>query len=179
MRSRTHALMFTALFAALTAVGAFLRFPLGVTSVTLQFLFTALAGIVLGPGWGAASQAVYVALGLMGLPVFTQGGGPGYLLQPSMGFLLGLIPCAWVVGRLAGRADTRRRTAAACLAGLGVLYLVGLPYMYGVLNLYLGRSMSPWAVAEAGMLIFLPGDFLKIAAVTAVAPPVAAALRRL
>ena len=63
-------LVYTALFAALTAAGAFLRIPLGVSSITLQFLFTAMAGVLLGAGCGALSQAVYVALGLIGLPIF-------------------------------------------------------------------------------------------------------------
>ena len=54
-----------ALFAALTAVGAFIRIPLGYSSITLQTFFTAMAGCVLGPWYGALSQLVYVALGLV------------------------------------------------------------------------------------------------------------------
>ena len=76
----TRLLTRTALFAALTAAGAFIRIPLGYSSITLQFLCTAMAGCLLGPAYGAASQAVYVVLGLMGLPIFTQGGGLSYLL---------------------------------------------------------------------------------------------------
>ena len=97
MRNHTRMLILCALFAALTAVGAFLRLPAGAMSITLQFFFTAMAALLLGPRWGALSQIVYVALGLAGLPVFTQGGGPGYVFQPSFGFLLGLIPAAWVM----------------------------------------------------------------------------------
>ena len=81
-------LVYTALLAALTAAGAFIRIPIGISVITLQFLFTAMAGVLLGPGGGALSQGVYVALGLVGLPIFTAGGGFGYVLQPSFGFLL-------------------------------------------------------------------------------------------
>ena len=70
-------LVYVALFAALTAAGAFLRLPLGMVSVTAQFLVTAMAGALLGAKWGAVSQGVYVALGLLGLPIFTMGGGIG------------------------------------------------------------------------------------------------------
>ena len=89
----TRKLVYTALFAALTAAGAFLRIPMGFSSVTLQYLFTAMAGLLLGRRWGAVSQAVYVLLGLVGLPIFTMGGGLGYVFQPTFGFLLGRWPC--------------------------------------------------------------------------------------
>ena len=72
---RTRMLILTAFFAVLTAVGAFIRIPTPVSNFSLQVLFTCMAGLLLGPRWGAASQAVYVGLGLLGLPVFTLGGG--------------------------------------------------------------------------------------------------------
>jgi len=170
MDRQTQKLTLAGLFAALTCVGAFLRIPLGAMSFTLQFFFTAMAGVTLGPKWGAVSQTVYVALGLVGLPVFTQGGGLGYLLQPSFGFLLGLIPAAAVIGALAGPAPGPRRTAAACLAGLGVLYLIGLPYMALILRLYLGKTLGFWSLLRDGMLVYLPGDFVKIGIVAALSP---------
>ena len=167
----TRTLTRTALFAALTAAGAFIRIPLGYSSITLQFFFTALAGCLLGPVWGPVSQAVYVALGLIGLPIFTQGGGLTYLLQPTCGFLLGLIPAAWVIGLLTvHRPPHPVRTALACLAGLTVLYAVGLPYMAVILNQYMGKAMGFSAILWAGMLPFLPGDMLKIAVTAALAP---------
>lgn len=119
MHSKTRSLILAALFAALTAIGAFLKIPLGALSLTLQFFFTAMAGVLLGPRWGAASQAVYVALGLMGLPVFTLGGGLGYVFQPSFGFLLGLIPAAWVIGRLAGRGPRPGASSRPAWPGWG------------------------------------------------------------
>ena len=167
----TRTLTRTALFAALTAAGAFIRIPLGYSSITLQFFFTAMAGCLLGPVWGPVSQTVYVALGLIGLPIFTQGGSLTYLLQPTCGFLIGLIPAAWVIGLLtAHRPPHPVRTALACLAGLAVLYAVGLPYMAVILNQYMGKAMDFSAILWAGMLPFLPGDMLKIAVTAALAP---------
>lgn len=125
----TRKLVRTALFAALTAVGAFLKIPLGPSAITLQFFFTAMAGCLLGSGCGALSQLIYVLLGLLGLPIFTAGGGFSYVLHPTFGFLLGLIPAAWVIGRLARSTRSFWRIALAALAGLAVLYAVGLPYM--------------------------------------------------
>ena len=167
----TRTLTRTALFTALTAAGAFIRIPLGYSSITLQFFFTAMAGCLLGPVWGPVSQAVYVALGLIGLPIFTQGGGLTYLLLPTCGFLIGLIPAAWVIGLLTARRPPHPvRTALACLAGLTVLYAVGLPYMAVILNQYMGKAMDFSAILWAGMLPFLPGDMLKIAVTAVLAP---------
>lgn len=162
--TKTHLLALTALFAALTAIGAFLRIPTPWSSFTLQVFFVSMAGILLGPKCGALSQMVYVALGLVGLPIFTEGGGPGYLFQPTFGFLLSYIPAAWVIGRIAGSCPSKKRIAAACLAGLAVIYLIGLPYMALILNFYLQIPMNFTAVLWAGMLPFLPWDLFKLAA---------------
>lgn len=164
-------LVYTALLAVLTAAGAFLRIPLGFSSITLQFLFTAMAGVLLGAGGGALSQAVYVGLGLMGLPIFTTGGGLGYVLQPTFGFLLGLIPSAAVIGALTRHSASSGRIVLACIAGLAVLYAVGIPYMALILNGYMGKGMTPAALLWAYMVPFLPGDAVKIA-VTAVLCPI-------
>ena len=178
-RTDTRSLVLAGLFAALTAIGAFIRIPLGITSITLQFLFTALAGVLLGAKWGALSQGAYVVLGLAGLPIFTLGGGLGYVLQPSFGFLLGLIPTAVLIGVLTrGRGTDPLRVAVACLAGLGVLYLAAVPYMYLILNLYLGREMPLWDVVRTGMLLYLPGDGVKIAVTCLVSRPLVRALNR-
>ena len=112
---------------------------------------------------------VYIALGLMGLPIFTAGGGLGYVFQPTFGFLLSYIPAAFVIGLIAGKSALRRRIALACAAGLAVIYLVGLPYMGLILNVYLGKDMGVAAILWAGMLPFLPWDVVKIAATVVLA----------
>jgi biotin transport system substrate-specific component len=163
-------MLHVALFAALTAVGGFLKIPFLYSAITLQFFFTALSGIVLGPKYGALSQGVYVALGLLGLPIFVSGGGISYLFAPTCGFLLGLIPAAWVTGKIAFGSTSSRRIVSACLAGLLVLYAVGLPYMAGILNIYMGKDLNTWGILMAGMIPFLPGDGLKILAAGILAP---------
>ena len=170
---RAKELCMAALFAALTAAGSFIRIPLGVSTMTLQLLFTAMAGVLLDARTAALSQAVYVALGLLGLPVFTQGGGIGYLLEPTCGFLLALPAAAYVIGRLAKKRTSRGRIALSCAAGFCVVYAVGLPYMAAVCNLYLGQAMDARAVFAAGMAPFLLGDALKIALCAAVCPQIA------
>lgn len=161
MNRTLKTMLLTALFAALTAVGAFLKVPLGTISFTLQVFFTCMAGILLGPYAGAASQLVYVLLGLLGVPIFTEGGGLMYVAKPSFGFLLGLIPMAFVIGVAANRLPIRKmpvRLMLSCLLGLVVLYAVGLPYLYFTL----GGAWSVGRTLVSGCLIFLPFDALKI-----------------
>ena len=159
----TRNMVLAALFAALTAIGAFLQIPTGTVPITLQFLFTALAGLLLGWKWGAVSQLLYVGIGLLGLPVFTQGGGIGYVLQPSFGFLLGLI------GALTARRTGYLTVLAAVLVGDLILYAVGVPYMYLILHVYM-QSAKTFPALLAAMLVYVPGDTLKIVVVTALAP---------
>lgn len=164
-----RSLILAALLGALTAIGAWLQIPVGITSITLQFLFTAFAGVLLGWKWGAVSQLLYVAIGLLGLPVFTQGGGIGYVLQPSFGFLLGLIPAAAVIGALTTRRTGYLNILAAVLVGDLILYAVGVPYMYLILHVYM-QSAKTFPALLAAMLVYVPGDTLKIVVVTALVP---------
>ena len=99
-----------------------------------------------------------------------MGGGLGYVFQPTFGFLLGLIPAAWVVGRVCGDSLAPRRMALASLAGLAVLYAVGMPYMALILNVYMGKGMTFSAILWAGMLPYLPGDAVKIVIAAGVCP---------
>ena len=176
---KTLMLVLTALFAALTAVGAFFKIPFALAAISLQFLFTAMAGILLGAGYGALSQLVYVLIGLVGVPIFALGGGFSYVLQPTFGFLLGLIPMAFVVGLLSRKGLSRLpwlwlRLAVACVAGLVVLYAVGLPYLYFTLG-------GAWSVSKtlvSGCLIFLPFDALKIVCVVLLGVRLLPVLRR-
>lgn len=167
---KTRELILCALFAALTAAGAFVRVPILHATVTLQFFFTAMAGLLLGARLGALSQALYAALGLAGVPVFAAGGGLSYLFQPTCGFILGLIPAAWVIGTLAGKSRAPLRLALACGAGLAVLYAVGLPYIALIVNVYQGGAVSGKYLAAAYLLPYLPFDLLKVAACALIAP---------
>ena len=153
---QTKFLILSALFAVLTALGALIRIPTPISSFTLQIFFSAMAGLLLGSRWGVVSQVVYLLLGLVGLPVFSAGSGFAAFLTPTGGFLLGLLPMAWITGKVKGSFH-------ACLLGLGALYAVGLPYMHLIMTVYLQRPWTIWQTLLSGMLIFLPWDVLKMA----------------
>ncbi len=131
-KSRTYHMILCALFAALIAVGAFIRIPVPVVPFTMQTFFVSLSGMLLGKKYGATSVLLYLAIGLIGLPVFTQGGGIGYVLKPSFGYLIGFVLGAYLTGLIARRLrqPTFGRLLAAAFAGLGVIYTCGTVYFY-------------------------------------------------
>lgn len=159
---KTKDIILVGLFAALTAIGAFIKIPIPYVSFTLQFLFCAYAGILLGARLGALSQIVYVAIGLIGLPIFTEGGGPGYVLKPTFGYLIGFIVSAYVIGKITERINKINFASllSAVTAGLIVLYVIGVVYLFMIMNLYLHLNKSfLWAVIN-GCFLFIGKDFV-------------------
>lgn len=165
-------LILVALFAALTAVGAIIQIPMIPVQITLQTLFCIMAGLLLGPVKGALSQVVYLALGLFGVPVFTGGGGLAYVLKPSFGYLIGFVAGSFVSGFIAFklRKLTFFKALFAALAGALTIYLIGVPYLYLILNLNTPGVMPLDKALVTGAVVFLPGDALKciVAALVAV-----------
>lgn len=161
-RNKLFGMALSALFAALIAVGAFIRVPAPALPFTLQTLFVLLAGLLLGARLGSASALLYMFMGLIGLPVFTEGGGLAYLLRPSFGYIIGFAAAAWLTGRLAHMAERPGfgRLLCAGLAGLGVMYIIGLFYYYLISALYLGRPMGLWQLLLYCFILTAPGDIL-------------------
>ncbi len=167
MKLKPRDMVLVALFAALTAIGAFLKVPIGPAPISLQNFFSMTAGALLGARLGALSQAIYVAMGLLGVPVFTSGGGPSYVLNPTFGFLLGFVLCAWVIGRMTeGKKPEMKRFLAASVVGSALVYLLGVPWLYLVLTKISGVEMTLLKAIKVGCLVFLPGDALKVFAVS-------------
>ncbi len=132
---------------------------------TLQILFTTLAGIVLGSRLGAASVGIYIVLGLIGVPIFTSGGGPGYILQPTFGYLIGFMVGAYVVGRIAESMDTLsfKRLLVGSILNLLIVYGLGMVYLYFIMNLYLGKPIGVEAVIITCFLIPVGPDIFLCA----------------
>ena len=165
MRSRTKKLALCALFAALLVLSGFIRSPLPPTVITLQLQVALLAGVLLGGEWGCVSVLVYAALGLLGLPVFAGGGGFGYVLQPTFGYILGFAVAAFLCGKLA-RAGERsvKRTLLTLFIGVAVVYGIAVVYAAIVLNVYLGETLGFWEFLWVYVLWTLPKDVLLTAA---------------
>lgn len=177
---KVRELLLTALFAALTAVGAFIRVDIPFVPFTLQFFFCAFAGILLGSRLGALSQIVYVVIGLIGIPVFTKGGGISYIFQPTFGYLLGFIVCAWVIGRISESIKKQNFISIllSVVSGLLVLYLIGVPYLYFIYRFFLNSPKSVIWVITYGFGLFIGGDIVLSIIVSLIVYRVRPILRR-
>lgn len=160
--NRHRLLTRAALFAALMSVSAFIRIPLGPVPLTMQTFVALVAGYSLGPAAGAASMTLYVAVGLAGLPVFSTGGGPAYILSPTFGYLIGFIVSAAVTGSLA-RLNRRHSITIAyllMLPGIAAIYIPGLLWLSVSLGWIADIPKSMSDILKMGLLIPLPGDLL-------------------
>ncbi len=150
--------VFAALIAVLGLPGALNVFGNAVP-ITLQTFGVMLAGAILGTWRAALAVAVLLVLVAAGLPLLAGGrGGLGVFAGPSVGFLIGWLPGAAVIGWIVergGRNPGIVRLLIACVAGgVGVIYLFGIPLQAAVTGLTLGKA----AVLSA---VFLPGDVAK------------------
>lgn len=156
-----------ALFAAMIAVGAFIKIPLPVVPFTMQVFFVVWAGVILPPICAACACGAYVLLGLAGVPVFVSGGGPSYVLSPTFGYLVGFILGAWVSAVMLRSRNNASftRLLLASLAAIAIIYAFGVSYFALIRTVYLKNPMPVWSLLKNCLFITLPGDLLSCVAV--------------
>lgn len=186
-RARTYRLVCIAVAVAMITVGAFVKIPLGIGAVpiSLQCSFCVLCGLLLGAKDGMIAVVVYLAMGLAGVPIFTAGGGLGYVFQPTFGYLLAYlvaVPVGALVARGVHNTTSPKlwRLVLGAVVCLAIVYIGGVMYMYGIMRWYLGNPIDMGKAWLTGCAVFLPTDcgLCTIAAIVAykVVPKIAPAL---
>ncbi|MEG0291699.1 MAG: biotin transporter BioY [Anaerovoracaceae bacterium] len=162
-KNKTHMMILSGLFAALIAVGAFIKIPVPYMDYfTLQFFFVILAGTLLGSKLGNISVLTYIFIGLAGVPIFAAGGGLGYIVRPSFGFLIGFVFAALIAGKVCEKfkENNIKTYLIAAFAGLVVTYWVGFIYKYLMMKYYVGEPV-PFAIIFASAFpLDIPGDII-------------------
>lgn len=159
-------LVLCSLFAALVAVGAFIKISIPIEPFsmhfTLQLLFSLLAGFLLGPKLGMISVGVYLILGLSGVPIFAAGGGLSYLIRPTFGFLLGFAFAAWLTGWVMKKCVRQGfwQMLLASTAGMMAYYVSGAVYFYVISNFMINLPVSWGVVLVNCFLITVVPDFV-------------------
>ncbi|MDE3838883.1 biotin transporter BioY [Bacillus methanolicus] len=159
---KTKHMTLAAIFAAMTAIGGFIKIPIPYVPFTLQIVSVFLAGSLLGPRLGALSQLLYVFIGLIGVPVFAEGGGFGYVLKPTFGYLIGFVLGAYVSGLIVEKVKKRsiKTLAAANFASLLTVYTIGCVWLYGVMKFVVEKPLTIKQTVLYGFLIPVPGDII-------------------
>ncbi|MBQ6756949.1 MAG: biotin transporter BioY [Oscillospiraceae bacterium] len=154
----------TALFAAMICVMAPWSFSAGAVPITLATLAIYLASLVLGWKRATAAVVIYILLGAVGVPVFSNlTGGLQKLVGPTGGYIAGYIPLALIAGLIADRLENAWGCVIALLAGTLALYALGTAWFCVSLGKDLGYAMG------VCVLPFLPGDAIKVALATIIA----------
>ena len=144
------------IFVALMIAGAFIKIPFPFMPLTFQTVFAVLAGLMLGWRKGMIAMSAYAVMGLIGIPVFTTGGGIFYVTMPSFGYILGFIASAGVAGVCYSRKKKLWQIILLALAAFLTDYVFGIAYFIAVwqLNGYAGL----WNAVVTYNLFYMPTD---------------------
>lgn len=177
--SNTKMMIMAAVFAALTAVCSQIQIPLAPVPINLATFAIFITAGLLGKRWGTVSLIVYVLLGAVGLPVFAGfTGGFGIITGPTGGYIIGYIFTAFITGYIIEFFSSKKTSARvaeysanaassvpsypllalAMASGLAICYLLGTIWFIYLTGWTLGKALM------SCVIVFLPGDALKIIA---------------
>ncbi len=182
MKLSTRDMILVSLFAALMAVGAFIKIPNPLNPavpITFQLFFCIYAGVLIGAYKGALSQFIYMLVGLIGVPVFTGGGGFQYIVDPKFGFILSFIVCAAVVGWLMERQKkiTIYGIFGASMVGFVLIYLIGDVYMWLIMRFYMGGEVTLLMV-NGWMIPYMIKDLALVIVIAVTSASIIPAIRK-
>ena len=151
--------------ALLIAIAAQIQIPMIPVPMTMQTFAVLLVAAALGFSRGAASTALYLALGAVGLPVFA-GATALKAAMPTIGYLIGFVAAAALIGFLAERGFAKNplKLAFAFVAGSAIVYATAVMRLMVILDIDFQTAI------QVGVVPFLIGDALKAALAAAVLP---------
>lgn len=164
---KTRDLVLVALFAAIiVALGLLPPVPVPFIPVpiTAQSLGVMLAGAILGAKRGTLAVGLVILLVAVGLPVLSGGrGGLAVFTGPTVGYLIGWLPAAFIIGFISERFVKNEQSGFAQIAGFFIAAVIGgivALYLCGTIGLVLMKNL-PFFPTLIGSLSFVPGDLVK------------------
>lgn len=166
-------------FTLLTIVGGLIKIQAGPVAFTLQTLFVILSGFVLGARDGFFSQFAYMFIGLVGVPIFTQGGGFQYIFQPSFGYIIAFSIGSFTAGFVMNKFRTINnwKIWLSGILGLIPVYLIGMAYQVMILVLVNGLAIGAAMLTLVNILIYWAIDIVMIFIVSLLYPRVMSMLK--
>ncbi len=184
--SDTRRLTLCAVMAAVMCVLAPISIPIGPISITGGTLAIYLTAYLLGGVWGTAATLVYLLVGMVGLPVFSNYmGGISRLAGPTGGYLVGYLPMMLLAGfvveltlRKLGGKGRKEAAAALALQFLGLALSTAVLYAFGTAWYCVQAGVDLQKALAACVIPFIPCDLIKMAAALVVGVPVRHGLER-
>ena len=158
-------LTLSALFCTLICIGTFIKIPMpNMMPMTLQTFFVLLTGLVLPLKASTLATITYMALGLIGLPIFSGGGGIGYVLMPNFGFIIGFVIATVIISVLTQKLKNRKLWHYIVISFLGitVIYIIGILYFAFITNFLNNNDYSVIWLIQTLFLPFLPKEIICV-----------------
>ncbi len=158
-------LTLSALFCTLICVGSLIRIPVpNMMPVTLQTFFVLLTALVLPFKSSLLATVSYMVLGLVGLPIFSGGGGLGYVLMPNFGFIIGFIVATVIISAVTEKLKNCGlwQYIVISLLGMAIIYIIGILYFAFITNVYNNNGYSAIWFIQTVFLPFLPKEIICI-----------------
>lgn len=158
-------LTLSALFCTLICIGTFIKIPMpNMMPMTLQTFFVLIAALVLPLNASILAIVTYMTLGLIGLPIFSGGGGIGYVLMPNFGFIIGFVIATVIISVLTQKLKNRKLwhyIVISCL-GITVIYIIGILYFAFITNILNNNDYSVIWLIQTLFLPFLPKEIICV-----------------
>lgn len=158
-------LTLSALFCTLICIGSYIKIPMpNMLPLTLQTFFVLLTALLLPLKASILAILAYIALGLIGLPVFSGGGGLGYVLMPNFGFIIGFFIATVIISAIVNKLKNRklRHYIATSLFDIIIIYIIGIFYFAFITNVYNNNDYSFIWFIQTVFLPFIPKEIICI-----------------
>ena len=158
-------LTLSALFCTLICVGSFIRIPMpNMMPITLQTFFVLLTALILPTKASVLANITYIVLGLIGLPIFSGGGGLGYVLMPNFGFIIGFVIATVIMSLITEKLNNHKlwQYIAISLLGIIIIYIIGILYFAFITNVYNNNNYSAIWFIQTVFLPFLPKEIVCV-----------------
>ena len=146
---------------AIIIVASKINIQIGPIPLTLQTFSVFIVSLLLGSFKAFIVFLVYIVLGLIGIPVFSSGGGIAYIYMPSFGFIIGFLVSAPIIG-IASKSNKFYLKYILSMVGLLIINVCGVSYMYIIFNYYKGVNKDLLNILQIGVLPFIIKDIFTV-----------------
>ena len=146
---------------AILVICSKISIPIGAIPLTLQTFSVFLIALILGVKKSVIVFIIYIIMGLLGIPVFSSGGGFHYIFMPSFGFIIGFLAAAPIIG-IASKSDKFYLKYITSFIGLLIINIFGVLYMLIILNYYNGLNKDIIYVLGVAVAPFIIKDIFVV-----------------